>query len=318
MDRRSWALLILLAGIWGTSYMLIKIGLDDLSPAMVAWLRVVLAALVLAPVALARGALAGLRGAVAVLALVAAVQVAGPFLLIALGELEVSSALAGILVATAPIFTAILAIWIDHEERSQGLRLVGIGVGMAGVVLLLGLDLGGSGAAVLGGLAIVLAGLGYAVGGFIVKHRLATLDPLGTSAAVMIASALLLAPAGAATLPAELPGLGPLAAVAALGAVGTGFAFVIFYGLIARVGPARSLLVAYLAPGFAVLYGTVLLDEDVGIATVAGLGLILAGSWLAAEGRLPLRDRLSRPALEQGRGPIPVLPEVPPQGVEDR
>lgn len=294
MDRRAWTLLITLAAIWGASYMLIKIGLRDLSPAMVAFLRVALAAAVIAPIAVSQGALRGLGAVVGMLVVVGAVQVAGPFFLIGLGEQEISSALAGILVATAPIFTALLAIWVDHEERSQGLRLVGIGIGIAGVVLLFGLDLSGSGSALLGGLAVVLAGLGYAIGGFLVKHKLAALQPLGMTVAVMTASALLLAPVALASAPSELPDVGPLAAVAALGAFGTGLAFVIFYGLIARVGPAKSFLVAYLAPGFAVVYGAVLLDEAITAATVAGLVLILAGSWLGVEGRVPSRRRRAR------------------------
>jgi drug/metabolite transporter (DMT)-like permease len=108
--------LLLLASIWGASYMLIKIGLRDLSAPMVAWMRIALAAGVLVPWAASLGALGSVRGRSGTVVLVGAVQVAAPFLLIALGEEEISSALAGILVATAPIFTAVLAIWVDHEE----------------------------------------------------------------------------------------------------------------------------------------------------------------------------------------------------------
>jgi drug/metabolite transporter (DMT)-like permease len=291
MDRRSWTLLLILGAIWGASYMFIAIGLRDLSPSMVAFVRVALAALVLLPLAWMQGALVGLRGIVGWLALVGAVQVAGPFVLIGAGEEEISSGLAGILVAAAPLFTALLAIWVDHEERSTGLRLVGIGVGLGGVALLLGVDLGGGGAELVGGLMVVLAALGYAIGGFLVKHRLAGIAPLGMSAAVMVASTLFLLPAALLTAPEETPGLGPLAAVAVLGVLGTGIAFVIFYGLIASIGPARAFLVTYIAPGFAVAYGATLLSEEVTAATVTGLGLILAGSWLAAEGRLPGRLR---------------------------
>jgi drug/metabolite transporter (DMT)-like permease len=316
MDRRSWGLLIALAAIWGASYMLIKIGLRDLSPGMIACVRVALAALVVAPFAVAQGALRGVRKAAVILVVVAAIQVAGPFYLIGVGEQEISSALAGILVATTPIFTAILAIWIDHEERSQGLRLVGIAIGMGGVMLVLGIDLSGSGPALLGGLVVVLAGLGYAVGGFMVKHKL-TLNPIGMTAAIMSASAVLLAPTALATLPSDPPGVGPLAAVAALGLVGTGLAFVIFYGLIARVGPARTWLVAYLAPGFAVVYGATLLGEAITVATVGGLALILAGSWLAAQGRLPLRP-VSYPAPEEGGGSVPAVPDLAAERFEDR
>ena len=100
----------------------------------------------------------------------------------------------------------------------------------------------------------------------------------------MVASTVWLLPAALATAPGSAPALGPVAAVATLGVVGTGLAFAIFYTLIAREGPARSFIVAYLAPGFAVAYGAVLLGEQITAATIAGLALILAGSWLAVEG----------------------------------
>jgi drug/metabolite transporter (DMT)-like permease len=289
MDRRSWSMLLALAAIWGASYLFIKIGVRDMSPAIVAWARIALAAAVLVPVAVAAGALRGLSGRLGTLILVGAVQVAGPFLLIAAGEEEISSSLAAILVASAPLFTAVLAIWVDHEERSQGLRLVGILLGLAGVAVLLGVDLAGTFKELLGGLAVVLAGLGYAVGGFVIKHRFSDAEPIGVAAAVMVPSTILLAPLALFTLPGDVPGIGPVAAVATLGVLGTGLAFAIFYTLMARVGPARAFIVTYLAPGFAVVYGTVFLDEAITVATVAGLALILGGSWLAAEGRLPGR-----------------------------
>jgi drug/metabolite transporter (DMT)-like permease len=284
VDRRSWLWLLLLASIWGASYMLIKIGLRELSPAMVAFVRVALAAAVLMPIATAQGALSGLRGRLGIVALVGAVQVAVPFWLIPVGEQEISSALAGILVATTPIFTALLAIRVDHEERSEGLRLAGIGIGVAGVVVLFGLDLAGSTAAILGGLAIVLAGGGYSVGSFVVKHRLSDARPLGVVASVMTASAVLLLIPAIVSAPSSAPGLGPIAAVIALGVLGTGAGFVIFYLLIGTVGPARTLIVTYLAPGFAVVYGAVLLGEAITLGTVIGLVLIVGGSWLAAGG----------------------------------
>jgi drug/metabolite transporter (DMT)-like permease len=295
VDRRSWLLLLVLAAIWGASYMFIKIGVRDLSPAMVAWSRIALAAIVLVGLAMARGALPRPRGLVGTLVLVGAIQVAAPFLLISAGEEEISSSLAGILVASAPLFTALLAIWVDHEERSQGLRLAGIVLGVVGVGVLLGVDLSGSGNELLGGLAVVLASLGYAVGGLIVKHRLSDAPPIGVAAWVMVASTVLLAPLAAATLPGSTPGFGPVAAVVVLGVVGTGVAFAIFYDLISNVGPAKAFIVSYLAPGFAVVYGATLLDETITVTTLAGLGLILAGSWLAVEGRLPGRPRPAEP-----------------------
>jgi drug/metabolite transporter (DMT)-like permease len=303
MDRRSWFWLLALGAIWGASYMFIAIGLRDLSPGMVAFLRIALAAAVLIPIAAAQGALSGARRYAGWLVLVGAVQVAGPFILIGAGEEEISSSLAGILVAAAPLWTAVLAIWVDHEERSQGLRLAGVLIGFAGVGLLLGVDLGGGGSELLGGLAVVAAALGYAIGGLLVKHRLTGLAPVGMSGLVMTASALLLLPVAFGTAPDSFPSLGPIAAVTALGVVGTGIAFVIFYWLISTVGPARSFIVTYIAPGFAIVYGAVFLSEEITAATIGGLALILAGSWLSVEGRLPWQRRFAAEELAASEVP---------------
>jgi drug/metabolite transporter (DMT)-like permease len=293
MDRRSWLMLLALAAIWGASYMFIKIAVRDLSPAMVAWSRIALAAIVLVGLAASQGVLGEMRGRAPMLALLAAVQIAGPFLLISAGEVEISSSLAGILVTSTPLFTALLAIWVDHEERSQGLRLGGVLLGVVGVAVLLGLDLGGSGNELLGALAVVLAGLGYAIGALLVKHRFSDVAPIGVAAWVMVASTAWLTPAAVVTFPTSTPDLGPLASVLMLGVVGTGVAFAIFYRLLARVGPAKTWVLTYLAPGFAVVYGATLLGETITVATLVGLALILAGSWLAAEGRLPTRRRVA-------------------------
>ena len=320
MNRRAWTLLIILGAIWGASYMFIKIGVRDLSPGMVSWMRIALAAVVLVTLAQARGALGGFAGKLPTLVFLGAIQVAGPFLLIAAGELHISSSLAGILVTSAPLFTALLAIWVDQEERSQGARLVGVLLGVAGVAVLLGVDLGGESDELLGGLAVILAGLGYAVGGFVVKRSFATVAPLGVAAWVMVASTVLLIPAAAIGFPDAAPGLGPVAAVVALGVVGTGIAFAIFYELIATVGPARAFVVTYLAPGFAVVYGATLLDEQISAATIGGLALILLGSWLAAEGRLRLARRRQHAgqAPEQTAGPAGLVPEAVCEPVRDR
>ena len=284
MSRRAWILLLILAAIWGASYLFIAIALDDFSPAMVVATRCGLAALVLAPIAWRAGALAGLRDSIGALFALALVQVAAPFLLISAGQTEIASSLAGILVASAPIFTAILAVWIDHSERLHGRGVVGVMIGIVGVGVLLGVDLGSDSAQLLGGLAVVLASLGYAIGGFMLKRRFSGLRPIGVVVGTMAASAILSAPLALAT-PPDAVGLDTLAAIAALGAGGTGIAFVIYYTLNAEVGPTRTSLVAYIAPGFAVLYGVALRGEDFSVGTALGLILIVGGSWLAANSR---------------------------------
>jgi drug/metabolite transporter (DMT)-like permease len=318
VSRRSWILFGLLSALWGASYMFIKVALEDGVPAAgIVFARTALAAVVLLPLAARLGALTGLGRRLGPIALLALVQVAAPFMLITVGEQEISSSLAGILVATTPIFTFLLAFLLEGEERAGRSSLAGVGIGIVGVALLLGVDAGGSAGALLGGLMVVLASLGYAVGSWYLKRNLAGTEPVGIVAATMAATALMLLPLVAIDPPSSVPSLDAAASLVTLGVLGTGVAFVIFYWLIANDGPAKASLVAYVAPGFSVVYGVTLLDESFTAATAIGLVLIVGGSWLAAEGRLPVRRGRElaaggidvAPAGQAHRGPDPTALE---------
>ena len=290
MNRRDWLLLLALAALWGSSYLFIKVGLDDLSPAGVVFTRTALAALVLMPFAIRSGGMAPLWRRAPAIAALAAIQVAGPFLLISAGERHIASSLAGILVASAPIFTAIFAIWIDHAERLSSRGGLGVAVGLLGVALLLGVDVEGSGLG--GGLMVVLASVGYALGGFGLKRYFRGYQPLALVAGTMSATAIITLPLFLLDLPGHV-GLDTVGAMSALGLGGTGIAFVIYYTLNHSVGPTRTSLVAYIAPVFAVVYGVTLLDEAFGVTTAVGIVLIVGGSWLAA--RAPARAPAEAP-----------------------
>jgi drug/metabolite transporter (DMT)-like permease len=278
----------LLSAVWGASYLFIKVALDDgVDPRFVVWSRILLAALVLVPIALRWGGADALRGRFAPILFMAVVHVSIPFLLITYGEQHIASSLTGILVSAAPIFTVLLAVRFDDEERPRGIAAGGVVLGILGVVLLFGVDLSGDSAAIAGGLMVLLAAFGYAVGGLYLKARLTGVPPVASAAATMVVSAVLLAPLALFALPSELPSGKAVASLAALGAGGTGVAFIIFYTLIATVGPGRASLVAYIAPAFAVVYGVWLLSEPLTAGVVLGLVAILTGSWIAAEGRLP-------------------------------
>ena len=281
----------LLAALWGASYLFIKVGLDDgLTPVFIVFARIALGALVLVPIALRAGALVGLRGRAGPIAFLAIVQVVVPFLLIAYGERHIASSLAGILVSSVPVLTALIAARFDSDERPRGIALAGVVLGIAGVILLFGVDLSGDAQAIAGGLMVLLASLGYAVGLLYLK-RLRGVQTVGVAASTMLAGTLLVAPFVPFSLPSEAPELQTTAAILALGAGGTGLAFLIFYTLIVEVGPARAALVTYLAPAFALLYGVWLLSEPLTAGAILGLVLILAGSYFAAEGRLPGQAR---------------------------
>lgn len=299
MTRRSWLLMGLLAAMWGASYLFIKVALDGgLEPVFIVFARIALGAVVLVPIALRRGALAAVRGRVGAIVFMAVVQVVVPFLLITYGERHVASSLAGILVASAPIFTALIAARIDEEERPRGIAAAGVVLGIAGVVLLFGVDLSGDAEALAGGLMVLLASLGYAIGGLFLKHRLRGVPAVAIAASTMLAGAIVLLPAALLSLPAAAPSVKTIGALLALGAGGTGIAFAIFYTLIVGVGPSRAALVTYIAPGFAVVYGVWLLDEPLTAGALLGLGLILAGSWVAAEGRLPGQAKVVAARIE--------------------
>ena len=297
MNRRAWLLMALLAGLWGASYLFIKVALEDgLAPLFIVFARVALGAIVLVPLALRAGALRALRGLTGPIVFMAVVQVVLPFLLITYGERHIASSLAGILVSAAPIFTALIAVRYDDEERPHGVAIAGVVMGIVGVALLFGVDLSGDAAALAGGLMVLLASVGYAVGSLYLKHRLRGAPAVGLAASTMVAGAVVLAPATLFVLPSHAPSLDAAGSLLALGAGGTGIAFAIYYTLIAEIGPGRASLVAYIAPGFAVLYGVSLLSEPLTAGALLGLVLILAGSWIAAEGRLPGRARATQVA----------------------
>ena len=294
MNRRAWLLMALLAALWGASYLFIKVNLDDgMPPVFLVFTRLALGALVLVPLALREGALDGIRRYRRAIAFIAVVQIVCPFLLITLGQRHIPSSLAAILIAASPIFTALIAARFDAEERPHGIAIAGVVVGMIGVALLFGVDLSGDATALAGGLMVVLAAFGYAVGSLYIKHGLAGMPPIGIAAATIALGALLMAPLAPFAVPAHAPSGAAAAAMVALGAGSSGIGFWIFYTLVRDVGPGRASLVAYIAPGFSVVYGVTLLSEPLTAGMVLGLLLILGGSFIAAEGRLPRRARAS-------------------------
>jgi drug/metabolite transporter (DMT)-like permease len=299
MNRRSWLLMALLAGLWGASYLFIKVALeDDVPPIFLVFARIALGAAVLVPLAWRSGALRGTRGWTGPIVFMALIQVVIPFLLITYGEQHIASSLTGILVSAAPIFTALIAVRYDDDERPHGIAIVGVAMGIVGVVLLFGVDLSGDSAAIAGGLMVLLATVGYAVGSLYLKHRLQGVPAVGIAAMTMLIGALVLVPPALVSLPPHALELKTIGSLVALGAGGTGLAFAIYYTLIAEIGPGRATVVAYIAPGFSVLYGVTLLGERFTAGTAGGLALILAGSWLAAGGRLS-RSGLSRSTVPE-------------------
>ena len=285
MSTRAWLLFAASAVIWGVPYFFIKVAVDaDVPPAFVAWSRVALAAVILLPLASHRGAMSGLRERWKPIAAYTATEMAIPFVLIAVGEQHVASSLAAILIASMPLMVALLSMRFNPSDRPSGLRLVGLFVGLAGVVALLGIDVAGKSDELVGAALILVATLCYAIAPMIVDHSLTDLDPLGPVTASLCLATVVLLPAAIAAPPGELPGADAIASIVALGVLCTAIGLIVFFRLISEAGPSRASVITYFNPMVAVLLGVLVLDERLGAASVAGLLLILAGSWLATSG----------------------------------
>jgi len=262
--------------------MLIEIGLRGFDPITLIAGRLGSAALALALFETARGRLSRtlrrIRPYARRLALAGFVITAVPFFLIAWGQQYVDSGIAAILNAAAPLFTVLLAAVAVQSERVRGRQLAGFVAGFAGVVLVVGATPEDGGRrAILGGLAVVAATVFYAAGALYVARRLRDLSAFEVSFGLLAFSAVFTVPPGVAALPGGDAGWGPIAAVLALGVVATALAFQLYFGLIVDLGAARAILVTYLVPSLALVYGATLLDEPLRWSAVGGLALVLGG-----------------------------------------
>jgi drug/metabolite transporter (DMT)-like permease len=289
MSSRAWIAFATVSVLWGIPYLFIKVAVDDgVPPAFVAWSRVTLAAVVLMALSWRAGVLSGLRSRWRWLCLYGLFEIAIPFPLIAAGEQHVSSSLAAIMIATVPLLVALLALRFDAAERATGRRLVGLLVGFSGVVALVGVDLAGSPDELLGAGAVALAAVGYAAGPMILKRHMADLDPRATMGVSLAIGAVLLTPLALADPPSSASLTSDaVVSLVVLGLLCTAAAFVVMAVLVAEVGPGRALVITYVNPVVAVALGVAVLGERPGAGAIAGLLLILAGSWLSTDGRLP-------------------------------
>lgn len=279
MTRRGGLLFAALCVIWGVPYLLIKVAVRDLTPATLVFLRTSLGALILMPLAFRRGQVRQLLPHWRPVIAYTVAEIGVPWIFLSDAERRLSSSLTGLLVAAVPIVGAVLSTFTGGKERFDGRRGLGFAIGLVGLVTLLGFDPAGADPLTIGEMTLVV--LGYAVGPMIVARRLQGVPTLAVVAVSLMLAAVGYAPFGLAQLPAELPGTAVLLSVLVLGAVCTALAFLIFFELIAEIGPVRATVVAYVNPAVAVALGVLLLGEAFTPATAAAFVLILGGSFLA-------------------------------------
>lgn len=287
MSRRGWALFVAMSVIWGVPYLLIKVAVGEVSPAMLVLARCVVGAALLLPWTIAQGQLRPALRHWKALLLFTAVEMAAPWFLIAYAEETLSSSLTGLLVAGVPFVAAVAARLVGEEERLTPVRILGMAVGVVGIGVLLGLDV--EGAQLLPLLAIGLVLVGYAAGPLVVTRALPDVPGVAASSIALFVTAVVYLPFTVS----EWDGLGAVSrpawlSLAALGVVCTALALALFFALIREVGPQRALVITFVNPAVAVLLGILLLDEPFTLGIALGLPLVLAGCVLATR-RSPVR-----------------------------
>lgn len=281
MRRRDLTDLVLLAALWGASFLFTRIAAPAFGPLALAEVRVAIAAAMLVPLLAWRADLTDLRRHAPRFLLLGAVNTAIPFSLFAYAALTITAGLASILNATAPLFTALVA-WLWLRERLTALQWLGMAVGIAGVAWLSAsksqFALGGGAWAIGAG---VLGSLSYGVSASVVKRYFTGVRPLAVAAGSQSAAAILLLPFAIAFWPAGTIRAIDWGSAIALGVLCTGLAYILYFRLIARVGPATAMTVTFLIPAFAMLWGGLVLGEAVTGTMLAGCAVILAGTALA-------------------------------------
>ena len=268
-------MLIVLSAIWGASFLFIKVGVRELSPATLVLGRVGLGALTLAPLALGSAALRdSLRRTWKDVTVVGLLNTAIPFWLLSWGETRLDSGLAAIIQASAPIFSVVFAALFFRSERSTGLRLVGVLVGFVGVALLVSAQPSGD---VLAALAVVLTAACYALGILYMGARLSEEPPLAVAFGNLFVATIAAAPLGVAQAPGHVPSWKVIGSVVALGVLGSALAYILYFAIAAGAGGSQAILITYLVPPVAVFYGAVFLGEPVKASALGGLVLILGG-----------------------------------------
>jgi drug/metabolite transporter (DMT)-like permease len=288
MSKRGWILFIAIGLLWGMPYLLIRIAVGSVDPLIVAGSRTLIGTLLLLPVALHRNALdAALRHWKWLLAFTV-IEISIPWVLLGHAETRLNSSTAGLLVAIVPLFAAVIVSKLGHEKLEPR-RILGLGLGFAGVALLVGLDIHFSDLGAVA--ATIFVALCYAIGPIILDRKLKEMPALGVLTASLILATLIYAPFAPFLWPTEVTAAA-VGSIVGLGVLCTAVAFLVFFALIAEVGPARATVTTYVNPAVAIILGALVLSEPLTTGMMIGFPLVLLGSYLGT-------TRASGPAPRQ-------------------
>ena len=314
MSKRGWLLFAAMSVIWGIPYLLIKVALEGMPAPFIVFARTAIGAAVLLPVAWKRGMVGPALKQWRYIATFAALEIAGPWLLLGDAEQHMTSSLAGLLIAAVPFFVALFMWRLGDRSAVSGTRLAGLFIGLAGVVAIVGLNIGQ--VQVVRMLEVIAVAVGYAIAPIIADRKLVGVPTLATIALSLTGVALLYVPIAAFSHPAHLPKANSLAAVVALGLVCTAAAFLLFFELIGEVGPAKSSMITFVNPAVAVAGGVLFLGESIKAGIIVGAPLVMIGLILStlrkgegASGTAPAAAPAAAPAVAPAAAPTAVVGE---------
>lgn len=281
MTRRSSIYFALAGVLWGVPYLLMKIAVEDFSPAAVVAGRTLIGASILIPIAIYRkkfnGAVLGFK----YVALYALMEMIGPWILITTAEQKINTGLAGLLVSTVPIFATIITSLRGDHSVWQFKRVFGIVLGFLGLILVVGIESLSGNSDLLSIAMVIVASMGYAYAVIMITSNLPLVDGIAINGLAMAITTMFWTPLAIAQWPAQISMNSALALIS-LGVFSTAFAFIVFFKVVAEIGPARSSLVAYLNTAIAVVLGVIILKEPLTAGIIIGLPLVLVGSYLAS------------------------------------
>ena len=276
MSKRGWFLFLALGLLWGMPYLLIRIAVKEIDPLVMAGTRTLIGALLLLPVAWHRNALAPAFRKWKWLVAFTLIEISVPWLLLGHAETRLNSSTAGLLIAIVPLFAALIVTRLGHEKL-EARRIFGLGVGFAGVALLVGLDIHVSD--YLAVAATVVVSLCYAIGPIIIDRKLQDVPAIGVITASLIVATLIYVPFAPFLWPDKVSANAAWSVVG-LGVLCTAGAFMVFFALIAEVGPARATVITYVNPAVAIVLGAIVLNEPLTFGMLLGFPLVIAGSFL--------------------------------------
>lgn len=294
MTRRGWILFIALSIIWGVPYLMIKVAVTEIDPVVVAFGRTLLGSLLLLPIAIRVRALRPVLACWKWLLLYTLVEMVGPWWLLGHAETRLTSSTAGLLLAVVPLIAAVI-LFSTGRDRLDVRRVIGLGIGLAGVCALVGLDIHLDDLLSVG--AVMLTAVGYAIGPIIINRKLADLPPMGVITGSLLVATVIFAPFAAWLRPDHVSAAAGWSVVG-LAVLCTAVAFVVFFALIAEAGPARATVITYINPAVAILLGVLILGEHFTVGIAIGFPLVILGSVLATAKARPKMTKVDDPLTE--------------------